>query len=280
MMAFYQKIIIILITLDVLLWALLILLIAPTKKTTHAKSLFKNLQGFYYAHRGLHSIDGTIPENSLAAFVAAKEKGYGIELDVAITKDGQIIVFHDDTLERACDVSGPIEDFEFPQLSQFQLFKTQETIPLLSEVLEHIDGHVPLIVELKTSRHFLSLCEQTAQLLDHYQGPYCIESFDPKVIAWFKKNRPQVIRGQLSAAGYNFPKLPRYQQLLFSAFLTNIVTRPHFVAYRHEDSLHQPLLKLFKALGGYLVAWTVTNEEDHASCLNRFDLIIFEHYLP
>lgn len=279
-MGLFQKVLLTLIAIDVILWSLLVLFIAPTKKTVHAKSLLNKLKGFHYAHRGLHSIDGTIPENSLVAFAAAKAQGYGMELDVAMTKDGQIVVFHDDNVERACGICRSIEAFDYSELSQLRLFNTQESIPLLNDVLELVDGTVPLIVELKTTQHYISLCEKTARLLDIYKGPYCIESFDPKVVSWYKKNRPQVIRGQLSAAGYNFPNLPRYQQLFFSAFLTNILTRPHFVAYRHEDSWRQPLLKLFKALGGSVVAWTVTNEKDHETCLKLFDLIIFEHYLP
>lgn len=260
----------------VALSALYAFLLAPGRQTKKDNHLYEAK----YAHRGLHNKDKTIPENSLTAFSKAVEAGYGMELDINLTTDNQVVVFHDDTLLRVCGVDKAVADCSYEELMQYRLLGTDEKIPLLSEVLELVGGHVPLVVELKHTKRNNELCEKAAQLLDEYEGPYCIESFHPGIVKWFHKNRPNIIRGQLSAGLKNYKGLPMYQGVLLSSLLTNFMTRPHFAAYKHEDTHHKLRLNLYKLLGGKLIAWTVRDTDDIKYCENYFDTIIFEFFTP
>ncbi len=233
-----------------------------------------------YAHRGLHSKDKSVPENSLAAFSLAAEKGYGIELDIQLTADEQVVVFHDDSLKRVCGVDKALCDCTYEELRQLRLHDTDERIPLFSDVLSLVGGRVPLIVELKNSKRNALLCAKGAGLLDEYKGAYVIESFNPGIVRWFKKHRPLVVRGQLAAGLKDYASLPFYQGMILTLLLANFAARPHFVAFRHEHSHYKARLSLFRALGGKLVAWTVRDTDDIAYCLKRFDVIIFEFFEP
>ncbi len=256
--------------------ALYALLLAPGASPKNADAI---LWRTLYAHRGLHNKSKTIPENSLAAFSAAVEAGYGIELDVNLSADGQVVVFHDGHLKRMCGIDKAVNDCTYEELRRLRLLDTNEGIPLLSEVLKLVKGETALIVELKSSRNNTALCEKTAALLDAYKGPYCIESFDPRIVRWFRKNRPDVVRGQLSAGLKNYSDLPFYQGVMLSGLYSNIVTRPHFVAYRHEDTPRLSL-GLFRLLGGKLAGWTVRDTDDAKRLREYFDAIIFEFFRP
>ncbi len=234
----------------------------------------------HYAHRGLYSKDQSVPENSLAAFAAAAEAGYGMELDITITADDEAAVFHDDMLTRACGVDKDIRGCTLDELRGCRLFGTTEGIPLFSEMLELVDGRVPLIVELKSAKRYRELCAEAAALLDVYAGPYCIESFDPRIVRWFYKHRPGVVRGQLAGGLRSYETTTFIQSLLMSSLLTNAMCRPHFVAYRHQDVYRKIGLRAYKLMGGRLVAWTVQNYEDAQSLRKYFDAIIFEFFRP
>lgn len=252
------------------------LLVAPGRMPRQADALWHA----HYAHRGLYSADQSVPENSLAAFRRAVDAGYGIELDVTITADNEIVVFHDDTLARACGVDRDIRDCTWAELSSCRLFGTDQRIPLLGEVLALVNGHTPLIVELKHTKRYRALCEHTAALLDEYPGLCCIESFDPRIVRWFATRRPGMVRGQLAAGFRSYTSTPWYQSLPMSAILTNALTRPHFVAYRHQDAHRKLGLRLFRLLGGKLVAWTVQSHKDEQRCRRLFGTVIFEFYKP
>ena len=234
----------------------------------------------HYAHRGLYNKDQRVPENSLAAFAAATEAGYGMELDITITADDEVVVFHDDMLTRACSVDKDIRDCTLNELRTCRLFGTQEGIPLFSEMLELVDGRVPLIVELKSTARYRKLCAEAAALLDVYAGTYCVESFDPRIVRWFYKHRPGVVRGQLACGIRSYETTSFYQSFLMSALLTNAMCRPHFVAYRHQDAYRKAGLRAFRLMGGRLVAWTVQNYEDAQYLRKLFDTIIFEFFRP
>ncbi len=234
----------------------------------------------HYAHRGLHNKEKSIPENSMAAFAAAVKQGYGIELDIHLTADDRIVVFHDDTLTRMCGVDRAIEDCTYEELHRYTLLDTTEGIPLFEDVLTLVDGRVPLIVELKAGARNSTLCTLAAQMLSLYHGHYCIESFHPRIVQWFCKNRPNVIRGQLSAGHKRFGSIPGWQAIILSTLVTNAVTRPHFVAYQHKDARTAPQLSLFRFIGGRLVAWTVRDTDDFTRLTKRFDAVIFEFFCP
>ena len=136
----------------------------------------KKLDDWLYAHRGLHDNHSEAPENSMAAFRLAVEKGYGIELDVQLTKDMVPVVLHDYNLKRACNVDFKVSEHNYEELDQFGLFGSKEKIPTLREVLELVDGKVPLIIELKIPWKAERLCEAVSGLLKNYHGTYCIQS--------------------------------------------------------------------------------------------------------
>ena len=155
------------------------------------------LYGWKYAHRGLHG-DG-VPENSMEAFRRARENGYGVELDVHLLTDGGLAVIHDSLLMRTTGREGRVEDLTLAQLEEYFLENTMQTIPAFNKVLELFDGKVPLIIELKTAgKNYASLCKAVCEMLDTYEGVFCLESFDPRCVYWLRKNRPDLIRGQLT----------------------------------------------------------------------------------
>jgi glycerophosphoryl diester phosphodiesterase len=256
---------------------LYIFLIAPGRGAGKARDTHFNR---HYAHRGLHTKDRAVPENSITAMIAARDAGYGMELDLSLTRDGQVVVFHDNNLRRVCGVDRELGEITFEQLCTHRLFDTGESAPLFSEVLQAVNGRVPLIVELKDTPRRDELCRKAAALLDTYTGRYSVESFHPGIVGWFYRNRPGVIRGQLSAGPGIFVKQNRLEKFLIAAMLTNVATRPHFVAYRHQDSHGNAGLWLFRRLGGAIVGWTVTDTDDLDWCLQFFDAIIFEFIRP
>lgn len=247
----------------------------------HKKTKWQHLTGWDYAHRGLYDNEHGIPENSIAAFRRAVDKGYGIELDVHLTADNQLVVFHDDTLTRMCGVNKKISSFLYSDLMQLRLLGTEEGIPLFKDVLELIDGKVPLIIELKVDGSNQNLlCPLVWQLLSRYKGDYCIESFHPFVLQWFKRHEPQVVRGQLSCNF--FKENPHCDIVLFlmSNLMTNFFTHPDFIAYKYLD-LDNPAVifnrKLFHIM---TVVWTIPGKPTYDRFKNKVDAMIFEGFEP
>lgn len=236
--------------------------------------------GVLYAHRGLHDNASDAPENSMAAFQKAVEAGYGIELDVQLTKDGVPVIFHDFTLERMCGVSGRVDELTYEQLQELSLLQTQEKIPALEQFLAMVDGRVPLIVELKVEWTDLALCPVVQDMLAGYRGVYCIESFNPLALLWYRRHHKDVMRGQLST---NFKKEGEESNLLhfmLTHLLLNCVTRPDFIAYNcrfKEEPGLRICRKLYKNLA---VAWTVKSQKQLESLQKDFDLFIFDSFIP
>lgn len=238
----------------------------------------------FFAHRGLHDNLSEAPENSMAAFRRAAEAGYGIELDVQLTKDGVPVIFHDFSLMRACSVTGLVKDYTYAELQGLRLFDSTERIPALKDFLEMVDGRVPLIVEFKSEDRDMSICEKTEPLLDAYKGVYCIESFNPLVLYWYRKHHPEVMRGQLSDGfifdkKYQTPKkLPTVLPLQF--LLANFLSKPDFIAYNHiyEGNLSRRICrKLYKAGAA---AWTIQSPEQLTKAAPYFDVFIFDSFIP
>ena len=234
------------------------------------------LQGRYIAHRGLHGLEENTPENSLAAFRAAIQHGYAIEIDIHLTADGEVVVFHDDDTVRMCSVDGKPEEMTLAELKRLRLDDTAETIPTLSECLALVDGQVPLLIEFKCgARTCTALCEKANELLSNYRGAYCIQSFFPLVLRWYRHHRRDICRGQLSSA---FPKEELHKQLL-GCLLFNFLGRPDFVSYDHRYVSH-PCRRLCTWLGAYPVGWTFTSQEAVDRCRTAFGTYIFEGFVP
>ena len=253
--------------------AVFLLIIAPGRVNDETKRSFLHRN---FAHRGLFSKDQSVPENSLAAFRLAVENGYGIELDVHITKDDRLAVFHDDDLSRMCGVPGRVEEKTYAELSALRLKGSDEGIPLLSDVLAVMDARAPIILELKRGDRNDELCRLVFEELKGYRGDVCIESFDPFIVAWWRKNAPTYFRGQLSADYAEMKKgTSGLNAFLLSRLLTNWIARPQFIAYGITD--RKPLaVRICEGMGAIRVAWT---SHDPGTEKGN-DAVIFEHYRP
>lgn len=272
------------------------------KPRTHHRPDYRPFFGHMYAHRGLHNMnptlhrlknlgqsfgqtitlpvnpEGDFPENSFAAIKRAADAGYGIEFDVHLTRDDIPVVFHDDTLSRICGVKGYLRDYTYEELQQFKLLGTEERIPALTDILAMVNGRVPLIIEYKVERNAEKLCRICDRILSDYKGTYCIESFHPLVVHWYRKHRPEIVRGQLSE-DFTQQKftLPRF---LLSHLIGNCYAAPDFVAYncKHKNELSRNICRrLYKSLS---VAWTVRSQEELEHVSGSFDLFIFEDFVP
>ncbi len=262
-------------------YSLYLFLIAPGVKSKEKKIKLSKLLLYHYAHRGLHNLGNLIPENSLKAFILAKEAGYGIELDLNLTKDGKVVVFHDGDLLRASGADLKVENLTWDELSEYEIFGTKEKIPLFSDVLKEIDGEIPLLVELKNSKRYKELCEKSSKLLDEYKGDYCIESFNPKIVRWFYKNRTNIVRGQLSSSVKGLGEENNIiLRFLLSSLIFNFLSRPDFVAYFYRHAKSKFGIKNYRLLGGNLFGWTIADEKSAKEYLAFFDSIIFENFNP
>ena len=233
-----------------------------------------------YAHRGLHG--NGAPENSLEAFRRAKDAGYGVELDVHLLKDGNLAVFHDSDLLRMTGKSGKITDLETDDLVNYHLLDSNCTIPTFRQVLELFDGKVPMIVELKSTGNYPELCEKTCAMLDTYNGPYCLESFDPRCVYWLRKNRPDLIRGQLTE---NYlikrkAKLPLVLRFVLKHQMFNFLTKPDFVAYRFSDRKTVSNFFCRKLWGVQGVTWTIKTKKSLNTAIEEGWIPIFEGFEP
>ncbi|MDE6600687.1 MAG: glycerophosphodiester phosphodiesterase [Lachnospiraceae bacterium] len=256
---------------------LYLLAIMPRMIRRPDTSLFKKR---YFAHRGLHDNGGDAPENSMAAFRKAVETGLGMELDVQVTKDGVPVIFHDFKLERICGVEGKVVNHTYGELQAYTLCHSGERIPKLSDLLEMVDGRVPLIVEIKAETADVSGCAAIDGLLRAYHGAYCIESFNPMVLWWFRRNHGNVVRGQLSS---NFRKEGEYWNILYFAMthlLFNFLTKPDFIAYNHKFS-EEPGRRICRRLYRHpAAAWTIRSERDLEALQGEYDVFIFDSFLP
>lgn len=241
---------------------------------------YSPLMGKYYAHRGLHNNESDAPENSMAAFKKAVKTGYGIELDVQLTKDRIPVVFHDEMLMRVCGVKGKVRDYTYEELQQFTLFQSEEKIPLFEDFLKMVDGRVPLIIEIKIHEDVDTVCSIADKLIRRYKGPYCVESFHPLAVYWYRKHRPEVIRGQLSACFSKTGEPEPWERRMVHYLLLNFLAQPDFIAYDHrfKGNLSRRLCRyLYRSLS---VAWTIKTQEQLDACKKDFDLFIFEGFLP
>ena len=242
---------------------------------------FQDFKAFDYAHRGLHDLEKGVPENSLPAFRLAELGGFGMEFDLQLTKDKQVVVHHDPSLKRSCGSDRVIAAMTYEELRGYRLFGTQEPVPLFREVLAQLKGSTPLIIELKGYNDPAELCTLVMKELAGYRGLYCVESFDPRIVRWFRKNRPDVVRGQLMG---RFQKgddgLSRIQAFCGHNLLTNLYTRPHFEAY-HLHTRDIPAMWAVKTLFGMQeVSWTIRSQEEYNRAKALGSLVIFEHILP
>ena len=243
------------------------------------------LMGVDYAHRGYWTPNDpgeeNRPENSLAGFKAAVEHGYGIELDVHRTRDGALVVHHDDSLKRLTGKDIRIAKSTLKEVRACKL-PNGEPVPTFDEVLKTVAGRVPLVVEVKTEdkNHDL-LSRAVYDRMKRYDGPWCLESFDPLAVKWFRVNAPEVIRGQLAfdsaGKGKDFHEFMR--NLGIASMLQNFAARPDFIAFSASSvKWHSLPIHLLRLMKPWFVAWTVRSQEDMDKYRKQWDLQIFEKF--
>ncbi|WP_164489138.1 glycerophosphodiester phosphodiesterase family protein [Ruminococcus sp. Marseille-P6503] len=240
---------------------------------------FENMDfGKYIAHRGLHSCGA--PENSLKAFENAVNKGVAAELDVRLTKDGRIAVFHDRNLRRMCSVDAELSEFTYEQLSAFTLKDSGEKIPLLSEVLRLVNGRIPLLIEIKNGAPAWTLEKRLYHLLKDYKGAYAVQSFNPFSLLWFRLFAPDVFRGQLISAHKGEKGSRYFARLVFSRpIIWKAVSKPGFIAC---DLRSVSLESAFAAadIGADFYTWTANTPELIGEALKFSKTVIAENFPP
>lgn len=235
----------------------------------------------FIAHRGLHDKSLGIPENSLPAFRRAVENGYGVEFDVQMTKDGQLVVFHDSTLQRMCGKNRILTKMTYKELQEYHLLDTEEKIPLFEEVLQVIDGKVPMVIEMKADGKCIKATEKMCKRMETYQGEYCMESFHPLCVWWVKKHYPEMIRGQLSMDFFEEEAdKPFVHKLVMTSLIANCLARPDFIAYKHSQK-NQFFYRLCRTLFPVEnFAWTIKSQEQLEKARDTFRVMIFDEFIP
>lgn len=260
-----------------LIWFLVALyLICPGKRRAEMEK-YKSVK---FAHRGFH--DSEKAENSLSAFSAAKDLGFGIELDVRLSKDGELVVFHDNNLSRVVGKEGRVIDFTAEELSKMSLLGTKDGIPTFREVLDLIDGAVPLLVEIKMDAGESGVAERFIEVIEGYKGDFIVESFNPMALRTVRQLRPDILRGILST---EYMKEERYKGKILYRLLQNLqlnfLMRPDFVAYDKNGYAVRNLRLIRRNFETPLIAWTIKSPEEEAAAISHgFDTVIFEGYIP
>jgi glycerophosphoryl diester phosphodiesterase len=241
------------------------------------KSEMEAYQGVEWAHRGIHCVERGVPENSMKAFEAAIKEGVGIELDVHVTKDDKIVVFHDETLDRMCGKKGRIKDLTYPELRKYSLGGTTERIPLLEDVLRLVNGQVPLLIEIKSFTKDTHVCEQLDKVMKGYQGAYLVQSFNCVMLQWYKKHCPNVLRGQLSS---NLTRRSREANWFFrfavQFLLSDIVSKPDFISYRWEDTSNLSVQIVKHLYQAPVAVWTIRSGKTMAQVRTLYHMYIYE----
>ena len=239
-------------------------------------------RGRAFAHRGLHDAKKGVVENTLPAFEAACEKGFGIELDIQFTRDMRAVVFHDDDLSRLTGDGRKVCEVTLEELRALPLGGVRTArAPTLAEALQQIDGRAPLLIELKNGSANERLCRALMEQLRSYRGEYIVESFSPLIVRWFKKHAPEIPRGQLvcAAKGYR-GAVGKAGGFILSNLLFNVLGRPDFIAYDvNEPRFLAPRVQraLFKTP---MAAWTVRTMPVAALVETRGEMCIFEQIRP
>ena len=227
------------------------------------------------AHRGFHGKN--VPENSLLAFSKAIEKGYAIELDVQLLSDNSVVVFHDESLARMTGNDGYLRFLSKKDLKSLTLKGSKETIPTLEEVLQLVDGKVPLLIEIKNKHKVGALEQAVIDLLKNYQGEYAVQSFNPYSLAYFKQHAPNILRGQLSGY-FKHEKISWFKKFLLKHMHFNKkISCPNFISYE-AATLPNRFVRKFKDLP--LLAWSVKSKEEYLKIVKYCDNIIFEKFEP
>lgn len=234
------------------------------------------LKNSLFAHRGLHTKDLKIPENTISAFLNAIDNNFDIELDILLSKDNKIIVFHDENLNRIFKIDEKVKNLTFEQLQKNTIYDTDQKIPLLVDVLKLVNHKANLLIEIKPSVDIKKMGPIFINEMKNFNGKWAVFSFNPFIINWFRKNYPDVIRGQISkmySKNDNF-----FLRLLLNKMRTNIITKPDFISYYIKDLPKKFLNKINKKK--VVISYTATNQEQFDLVKKHYDNVVFEHFIP
>lgn len=235
----------------------------------------KFLKKTIIAHRGVHN-EKDIIENSLEAFKEAVNKNYIIELDVHFLKDGEVVVFHDDNIERMTGINKNLKDCTYDEIRNIKLLNKNTYIPKFSDVLKLVDGKVPILIELKNDNKVGLLESSLVQILKKYNGKYAVQSFNPLSIMWFKNNYPNIIRGQLVCKFKN-KKMDNIKKFILKTMFFNIITNPDFISHSVDDLSYKEVNKIKK--NKFILGWTVRNKERYDELIKYYDNLICEKFI-
>ena len=230
------------------------------------------------AHRGYHTGDALCPENSLASFEEALGRGFPIEMDVRLLKDGSIAVFHDENSLRMTGIDSEIGELVSSDLKNFTLLGSHEHIPLLEEALDLVKCRTPLLLEIKNKNDAGALEEGVSEALQRYGGRCAVQSFNPRSLRWFRDNFTRVPRGQLSGTLEGLD-IGYIEKLLIKNLLVSRMGAPHFVGYESHMLPNLPA-RVVRGGGTPVIAWTVCSQEEHIRVSPFCDNIVFEGFDP
>lgn len=233
------------------------------------------LKNIYIAHRGLHNIEKGIPENSVLAFKEALKINQPIELDLHLLKDGKIVVFHDNNLYRMTGYNRDIKECTYNEIRKLRLLNTDESIPLFEDVLKLINGKVLLDIEFKHDLPAGNLEPKACKYLDNYTGKFVVKSFDPYIVKWFKKHRPNYIRGQLAYDFEDDEELGSLKKFICKKMLLNFITKPNFIAYGLQSLPNKRVAK-YRNKNYPILAWTIRLNKDLEKAKKYSDSFIYE----
>jgi glycerophosphoryl diester phosphodiesterase len=233
----------------------------------------------YIAHRGYHSADFAVPENTMKAFDLAIQKGFAIEFDVNLMKDGTLVVFHDGNLERMTGKPGKLIDLDYTDVRKLRIHDTQETIPTLKQVLDFVAGRVPLLIELKNHGENDKMCQNFMAIMDQYHGIWAVQSFHPFTVGWFKKHRPDVIRGQIAEYFLQDEDLKPSTKWLLKRMAFNLLNKPDFINYglKYLPNAYVDRVKRRKIC---VIAYCARTRKELDYCRTYIDNAVFEFFDP
>lgn len=225
------------------------------------------------AHRGYYNNKKGIPENSVIAFKKAIDNNYLIELDVRLTKDKKLVVFHDDNLKRVCGVNKRVKDLTYKELLKYNLFDTTQKVPLFSEVIKLVNGRVPILIETKFHNRYGVLEKILINELSNYKGLYAIQSFYPLSLLWFKTNTKHIPIGLLSS---NFKNNSNsLKKLIGKTLILDLFFKTDFISYDVKGLPNNYLL--LKKDKKEIVIWTIKNKKDYDLAKKYTDALICEN---
>ncbi len=244
------------------------------------KGIFADFENKYVAHRGLFNNED-VPENSLLSFHMAMEAGLPVELDVQLTKDKSLVVFHDADLKRMCGVSKKVSECTYEELCSYPLLGTGEYIPLFVEVLDYVSERVPLLIEIKAYGNHIEVAELLKKHMKGYTGRYAVQSFHPEVVRWYRKNDPTVARGLLATVHKSKKgKLPLWRRMFVSTLLLSFLSRPDFISYNRKYANTLPFIIINKLYRVKCAGWTFKNKKQVKESEKIFTTYIFDSFIP